>query len=83
MPESTCPDVEIGNALTSAGWGHQDGYSADGPDGTVMGFRTGKFLAVVEGRWDGGDDSDTTYVPAPGCELTVTCVPRRSEDVLR
>lgn len=78
---SECPDTRVENALQAAGWTQADGYSADGPDGTVMGFVTKRFLCVVEGRWDGGDDSDSTYVPEPGCELTVTCVPRNEKDV--
>lgn len=78
---SECPDTPVESALQAAGWAHADGYSADGTDGTVMGFVTKRFLCVVEGRWDGGDDSDSTYVPAPGCDLTVTCVPRSRDDV--
>jgi len=78
---SECPDSRIEDALQAAGWAWADGYSADGTDGSVMGFVTKRFLCVVEGRWDGGDDSDSTYVPEPGCEVTVTCVPRRSDDV--
>lgn len=77
---SECPDTRVEDALQAAGWAPAYGYSADGTDGTVMGFVTKRFLCVVEGRWDGGDDSDSTYVPPPGCELTVTCVPRREDD---
>jgi hypothetical protein len=78
---SVCPDSRVENALQEAGWAPAYGYSADGPDGSVMGFVTKRFLCVVEGRWDGGDDSDSTYVPQPGCQVTVTCVPRREDDV--
>jgi hypothetical protein len=78
---SECPDTRVEDALQAAGWSWADGYSADGTDGSVMGFVTERFLCVVEGRWDGGDDSDSTYVPEPGCEVTVTCVPRRRDDV--
>jgi len=78
---SECPDVPVEKALEAAGWAMAPGYSADGPDGTVMGFVTRRFLCVLEGRWDGGDDSDSTYVPEPGCEVTVTCVPRSQKDV--
>ena len=78
---SSCLDSEVAKALESAGWVPSYGYSADGPDGTVMGFVTKDYLCVIEGHWDGGDDSDSTYVPAPGCEMTVTCVARRQEDV--
>jgi hypothetical protein len=78
---SECPVTEVETALATEGWVQHNGYSADGPDGTVIGYVTERYLCVLEGRWDGGDDSDSTYVPTPGCELTVTCVPRREEDV--
>ena len=78
---SVCPVDRVERALEAAGWAPSYGYSADGPDGTVLGFVTRRFLCVVEGTWDGGDDSDPTYVPAAGCEVTVTCVPRREDDV--
>jgi len=77
---SRCPVVEIESALTAARWLPHNGYSADGPDGTVMGYVTKNYLCVLEGAWDGGDDSDSTYVPAPGCTITVTCVARRADD---
>jgi hypothetical protein len=80
---SECPNERVQNALTVAGWVPFYGYSADGPDGGILGLVSKRFLCVVEGQWDGGDDSDSTYVPAPGCEVTVTCVPRREDDVLK
>jgi hypothetical protein len=80
---SECPNERLQNALTTAGWAPLYGYSADGPDGGILGLVSRRFLCVVEGQWDGGDDSDSTYVPAPGCEVTVTCVPRREDDVLK
>lgn len=78
---SECPNSRLETALLAAGWAPAYGYSADGPDGGVIGLVSKRFLCVVEGRWDGGDGSDTTYVPAPGCEVIVTCVPRRDDDV--
>ena len=78
---SSCRVEEVGQALATAGWMPSYGYSADGPDGTVMGYVTKHYLCVVEGSWDGGDGSDSTYVPAPGCKVTVTCVPRREDDL--
>jgi hypothetical protein len=47
-----------------------------------MGLVSRRYLCVVEAQWDGGDDVDTTYVPVPWCTLTVTCVPRRLDDVV-
>lgn len=78
---SACPDSRVQSALREAGWAPSYGYSADGPDGSVMGFVSKRFLCVVDGHWDGGDDSDSTYLPEPGCQVTVTCVPRREDDV--
>lgn len=80
---SGCPEISIEKALESAGWAPKYDYSADGPDGTTMGYVTRKFFCFLEASWDGGDDSDTTYVPAAGCEVTVTCVPRRVDDVMK
>jgi hypothetical protein len=68
--------------LESSGWQSLvTNYSADGPDGSVVGFRWEDTVCIVDGRWDGGDDSDTTYVPAPGYEVVMTCAPFRSDDV--
>ena len=78
---TACPHDALMNALRAAGWVDDWNYSADGQDGTVMGFVCRQFLCVVEGRWDGGDPTDTTYVPPPGCEVTATIVPRRLDDV--
>jgi hypothetical protein len=65
--------------FTSHGWVYAP-YSADGPDGEVFGYTDFHRLCVVRGSWDGGDDSDTTYVPAPGYELWVMCAPAMPED---
>jgi hypothetical protein len=80
---TTCPYDVIGAGLMTRGWTPFWDYSADGPDGTVMGYVTPKYLCVIEGSWDGGDDCDPTYVPAPGCRVTVTCVPREPRDAIR
>jgi len=78
---TTCPNELLGDSLVKAGWVPDYLYSADGPDGSDMGYLTAKYLCVIEAQWEGGDDSDTTYVPAPGCEVRITCVPRREDDV--
>ena len=80
---SECPMTKLEYALYAAGWAPDYGYAADGPDGGVLGFVSKESLCVLEGHWDGGDDSDSTYVPDPGCEVKVTCVPRRKDDVPR
>ena len=33
-------------------------------------------LCVVQGSWDGGDGSDSTYMPEPGESIELLCVPR-------
>ena len=78
---TACPHDALMNTLRAAGWVDDWHYSADGDDGTQMGLVCRQFLCVVEGRWDGGDPTDTTYVPPPGCEVTATIVPRRLDDV--
>ena len=80
---SECPLLPLERALGDAGWTAHHAYIADGPDGGVMGFVSKRHFCVVEGRWDGGDGSDSTYVPEPGCQVTVTCVARRVDDVPR
>jgi hypothetical protein len=80
---SVCPIEAIEDAMQNAGWAQANGYQADGPDGGDMGFVTRRFLCLIQGKWEGGDESDTTYVPAPGCKVTATIVPRRADDVMR
>ena len=80
---SVCPNEDIQDALTDAGWVESFGYSADGTDGSNMGYLSQNFFCLVEGQWDGGDDTDESYVPTPGCKVTVTCVPRRQDDTPR
>jgi len=69
----------VGEALMKAGWTPNYQFSADGTDGTAMGYVMKNYFCEVRGRWDGGDDMDTTYV-VTSCELIVTCVPWREED---
>lgn len=46
-------------------WAHDLRYDADGPDGSDFGMRQREALCVVMGRWDGGDDSDTSSAARP------------------
>jgi hypothetical protein len=78
---SECPQERLERALVERGWVTNYSYQADGPDGGDLGFLSRGYLCLVEAHWDGGDDSDSTYVPAAGCEVVVTCVPRRPDDV--
>ena len=80
--DSGCPVEELESALMARGWVMRNGYMADGTDGTTLGLKSRTLFCLIEGRWDGGDDSDTTYVPPPGCTVTATCVPLRADDVM-
>jgi len=72
-----CPgERSISEALAAAGWAEDGGFSSDGTDGTSWAYFCREALVAVEATWDGGDDSDTTYVPKPGFSLKLTCVPR-------
>jgi len=57
--------------LPRMGWRLDPSSGADGPDGTVYAFFRGKLICVVEGRWDGGLDDDSTAVIDPGRSLLV------------
>lgn len=80
---TACPNEAVGKGLTDAGWVEYFGYSADGPDGSDMGYISKNYFCLVEGTWEGEDGTDESYVPPPGCKVTVTCVPRRKDDVPR
>jgi len=68
-------------AFDGAGWMSMGGmYSADGPDGSDLGYSHDGLLCVIEGRWDGGDDSDPTITPGPEFDVFVTCAPLRADD---
>ena len=56
-----------------AGWRADIQSEADGPDGTVFRIVKGNTFCVVDGRWDGGDDSDKEYVPSKKYEVIVRC----------
>jgi hypothetical protein len=56
-------------------------YMADGPDGSMRGFVRGAVLCLREETWDGGDDSDSTYVPGPDFTAGFRCAPHLADDV--
>ena len=43
---------------------------ADGPDGTEQAYLKNGVMLLVMGQWDGGDDSDKTYIPSKYFEFT-------------
>jgi hypothetical protein len=65
------PFAIVDRELPRMGWKLDEATRADGPDGTVYAFTRGKLLCVVEGRWDGGLDDDSTAVIDPGRSLLV------------
>lgn len=62
-----------GSPCYKAGWRPDIESEADGPDGTFFRIVRGNIFCLVEGRWDGGDDSDPTYVPSERYEVIVQC----------
>jgi len=74
------PVDDLAEALEAEGWHRLLTYQADGPDGSLTGLTVGPALCVIRGQWDGGDDSDSTYVPTPGYDLDVQCFRRTPAD---
>ena len=64
---------ELRVPFISAGWARLWEFQADGPDGSSAVFQLVPVRCLVEERWDGGDDSDSTYVPARWFEQRVAC----------
>lgn len=58
----------------ATGWVSLWRLTADGPDGAVQTFQRGLVRCQVSGEWDGGDDSDTTYVPSPFFRERTICL---------
>ncbi len=55
------------------GWVPLYRFQADGPDGGSMAYQRGRVRCLVERGIDGGDDSDSTYVPADWFRENTTC----------
>lgn len=67
------------DVLTAEGW--EPGIaSGDSPDGTFFVLVKGDIILFVMGEWDGGDDSDSTYVPSEVYQIVVICTPLVDED---
>ncbi len=65
--------------LAQGGW-RQARYQADGPDGSSTGWYRDGVTCIVSGMWDGGDDSDTTYVPSDTLTVAATCAKTAAVD---
>lgn len=72
--ESGEPDVALRERFAAPNWTEDYAYAADGPDGSAFAFRKGPVLCVFRAFWDGGDDSDPTYVPADRYDVEVACM---------
>jgi hypothetical protein len=68
------PDVALREKFAELGWTEDFAYGADGPDGSAFAFRNGPALCVFRAHWDGGDDSDPTYVPEDRYDIEVDCL---------
>ncbi len=55
------------------GWVPLYHFQADGPDGSSLVYQRGRVRCLVEHTSDGGDDSDSTYVPADWFKEQTTC----------
>jgi len=90
-----CRVVAAGHTSTSAlsvdtlmatfrmrGWSDRVMISADGPDGTVQAVHRAGVTCIVQGRWEGGDDSDTTAVVSDTIEVRLACMRSVSADTL-
>jgi hypothetical protein len=77
---SVSVDGDVAAGLTAAGWIAMTHYSADGPDGSAFAMRSRETVCLFRASWDGGDDSDTTYVPSDEWELVGHCAPREPTD---
>ncbi len=74
--DTTVQHLETALALVRGagpGWIPLYRYSADGPDGSDLAYQRGRVRCLVERSWDGGDDSDSTYVPADWFREHTTC----------
>lgn len=67
------PEDTLFQYLSERGWTQEPRYSADGPDGTYFAFSKAGIWCFVRGRWDGGDDADSTYVPSDTYQYIVYC----------
>lgn len=71
------PPGELRVPFAASGWLRVFEFDADGPDGQSTVYQLDPVRCQVSERWDGGDDADTTYVPASWFEQEVACWRRR------
>lgn len=77
---TSAPLGDVYSRAKTAGWTERDHLlMADGPDGSVLAFSRRDVACLVSGSWDGGDDSDSTYVPSRGFEIAASCFSNRPD----
>lgn len=76
--DSDAPDVFLRKQLAGLGWTEDYQYGADGPAGSAFAFRRGSVLCLFQASWDGGDDSDPSYVPDDRYDIEVDCLVKES-----
>jgi hypothetical protein len=59
--------------FSASGWLPLLEFDADGPDGQSRVYQHELVRCQVTEHWDGGDDADTTYVPALWFDQEVAC----------
>ena len=60
-------------ALAAEGWQQDLRQAADGPYGTQCALVKGDAVCLIRGRWDGGDDTDSTYVGSDVYQVSILC----------
>lgn len=68
--------------LLARGWRENTIFAADGPNGTHWGLQRAGVTCILEGRWDGGDDTDETYVPSDTLEIHAGCAATEPADTI-
>jgi hypothetical protein len=59
------PVDRLADSFQRRHWAMDLRYQADGPDGSDVAVRQRETLCLIQGRWDGGDDSDTSSATRP------------------
>ena len=81
----------VGQQLEADGWATDVQYAADGPTGTVIGFRKESSLCILDASWAPTEDADCPAdEPISECELTpeqmqfdvvLTCAQHSGEEI--
>ena len=72
--EGQTPDRILLEKLREQGWKEDLASMADGPDGTAFALRKNPVLCMFQASWDGGDCTDTTYIPDDRYALNIRCM---------